>query len=239
MPTIEVEEKGCRYCSLCHDVCPTQVFDLDAAASLARAARQADCIGCLSCEYICPSRCLRVTDVARQLPYHRIEEDASIVAKFLQREPVTFSLTEAEMEEALVDVGIRLSALGASVTETMGRGQKAVGRKAGQLAAAHLPEMYEGRTVQEVLDRLQRRFRGSFDFAVEATADGTAIDLRFDHCALGRVVRSQGAEEGQAVLCILFHEYWAGLLGQFTSRTYALEPGGGTDVCSMKLRARN
>src|SRR5512147_2908874 len=166
MPQISIDRSGCRSCSLCHDVCPTKVFDLD-DQSIAVPARPAHCIGCTSCESACPSRCLEVTDVDRQRPFYRIEENVAFVAKFLRRRPVQDQLSTESWQLALRDVATRLTGLADSITETMGRGQKAVGRKAGRLAAEHMPEMYEGRSTTDVLDRLQRRFRGAFDYSYE------------------------------------------------------------------------
>jgi NAD-dependent dihydropyrimidine dehydrogenase PreA subunit len=239
MPTVTIEQQGCRYCSLCHDICPTDVFDMDEAAGLAVATRPQDCIGCTSCEYICPSRCLTVGDSPRQRPFHRIEENASIVAKFLQRSPVSSALSSSDLDEALRDVAVRLGALGDSVTETMGRGNKAVGRRSGKLSAVHLPEMYEGRNLDEILTRLQRRFAGSFAFRAEVADRESRIGIHFDNCALARVVESSGQQPGQAVLCTLFHEFWAGLLSEFTQRQYALEAPNGEPVCSLRLKQRD
>jgi NAD-dependent dihydropyrimidine dehydrogenase PreA subunit/predicted hydrocarbon binding protein len=239
MPTVTIEQQGCRYCSLCHDICPTDVFDMDEAAGLAVATRPQDCIGCTSCEYICPSRCLSVGDCQRQRPFHRIEENANIVARFLQQTPVTSALSDADLAEALQDVAVRLSALGDSVTDTMGRGNKAVGRRAGKLSAAHLPEMYEGRNLNETLKRLQHRFKGSFAFAAEVSEEESRIGIHFDNCALARVVTAHGQEPGRAVLCTLFHGFWAGLLSEFTHRQYALEAPNGGPVCSLRLTQRD
>ena len=239
MPTITIENRGCRYCSLCHDVCPTKVFDLDEAQALAVVARESDCIGCLSCEYICPSRCLSVADIDRQRPFHRVDADASFVARFLQHTPVTSALSPADVAEALTDVAVRLGALADSVTETMGRGQRAVGRRAGKLAAAHLPEMYEGRNLEEILARLHHRFRASFTFRAETRENGASIAVHFDKCALEPVVSKLGQPIGKAVLCTLFHEYWAGILSEFAGQQYALDAPNGGSACSLQLRLRD
>lgn len=239
MPAIAIEEKGCRFCSLCHDVCPTNVFSLDDRAAVARVSKPEDCIGCTSCEYICPSRCLRVTDVQRQRPFYRVEENAAIVARFLQQEPVSSALGTDDLVEALRDVAVRLVALGDSVTETMGRGQKVVGRKAGQLAAVHLPDLYEGVGLEAVLARMRARFQGSFDFDAEVAPSGDEVAIRFQHCALASVAEQAGQRVGGAVLCTVFHEYWAGLVGELTGRTYSPEPMDGAGPCSMRLRVRS
>jgi len=238
MPTIAIDVKGCRYCSLCKEICPTDVFDLDADAGVARAARAGDCIGCTSCEYVCPSRCLSVDDVIRQRPFHRIEEDAGLVARFLQRAPVTTALSSDDVGEALRDVGFRLGALGDSVVETMGRGLRAVGRRSGKLASEHLPEMYEGRDLDDVLCRLQRRFAGGFSFRATATPGGESVAVDFEACALEPLVRARGQQPGEAVLCVLFHEYWAGLLSEFGGKSYAVEAGDPGRACALRFVVR-
>ncbi|MEI7893358.1 MAG: 4Fe-4S dicluster domain-containing protein [Myxococcales bacterium] len=235
MATVVVEGAGCRECRLCIEICPTKVFDQSAAGQV-QVARGADCIGCSSCQYICPSRCIKVSDVAVQRPFFRIEENASLVRRLLQKEPVLSCLTEADLNEALRDVAVRLLALADSVTETMGRGQRAVGRKAGSLAALHLPEMYEGVGVQEVLDRMRRRFVGAFDF--EATIEGSDVTMVFPHCAMHAVVEGAGGKVGDHVLCQLFHEYWAGLVGAFTHKNFAVQMLATGSSCTMQLTPR-
>ncbi len=234
MPKVKIEDRGCRGCTLCVDLCPVQVFEFDAKDNLATVTRQDDCIGCLSCFYACPAQCVEVSDVELMRPFHRIEENVALVERFLQAKSATKSLTPEDCEEAHRDVAARLAALAGAVTETMGRGQKAVGRKAGALAAAHLPEMYEGKGLEEVLKRMQERFRSSFDF--EYALSGTAVQLTFKPCGLFRVVSEATKEKvGEAVLCQLFHEYWAGLLGSFCDARYKYEVPQVGASCVMKL----
>jgi 2-oxoglutarate ferredoxin oxidoreductase subunit delta len=238
MPQVMIDEKGCRDCSLCVEVCPTEVLVRNEARQLAEVARTEDCIGCTSCVYICPSRCLSVTDFVGQRPFHRIEANRALVSRFLQQKPASTELGEADYQEALGDVRVRLKALGDAVTETMGRGQKAVGRSAGAQAAAHLPEMYEESELRDVLERLRRRFADSFEFEATIEGDERQITLRFPACAFRQAVTSQGDQVGKAVLCDLFHEYWAGLLGAFTSRSFAVTMLDTERECTMRLAVR-
>lgn len=237
MPTLTIEPSGCRSCSLCLDVCPTQVFDLS-AQEMAVATRPEDCIGCTSCETICPSRCISVGEVLRQRPFYRIETNSSLVAKLLCREPQGSALSPSDWESALTDVAVRLQSLAGSVTETMGRGQKVVGRKAGQLSAAHLPEMYEGTSLEDVFVRLQGRFAGAFDFLYQVEQGGH-LTIRFQHCALQRLTADSESTLGNHVLCTLFHEFWAGLISAFANRIFTVEEGETDSPCNLRLRARD
>lgn len=238
MPKVAIDPAGCRACSLCIDICPTDVFEMNQQTEVAEVKTEDDCIGCTSCHYLCPSRCLTVTEHGNQRPFFRIEQNRQLIEKFLQQKTAEAELTAEDWQEALKDVSVRLTALGQSVTETMGRGQKAVGRKAGQLAAAHLPEMYEGRSVEDVIARLRKRFVHSFDFDATVGDSGSEITIQFSKCALHRVVKEAGDEVGTSLLCGLFHEYWAGLLGTFTNNSYKIEMKEAGTQCTMNLISR-
>jgi len=238
MPTITIEQSGCRACNLCVEICPTEVFEMDASDDFAKVVRQDDCIGCTSCMYLCPSRCLTVTEYKPQRPFYRLEENTALVSKFLQRKTLGEELTDADYEEALRDVSKRLSALSDSMVDTMGRGQKALGRQSGGIAAVHLPEIYECATLEEILDRLQLRFRHSFAFEPQIIDGGDQIVFKFGHCALKTVVSESGQKQGDGALCIVFHEYLAGLLGAFTKRQYMIELLNAGSACELKFEAR-
>lgn len=236
MPTLQIETKGCRACALCIDVCPTKVFELD-SSQVAQACRPADCIGCCSCEYICPSRCLSVTEVSRQLPFYQLDHANHLVSRFLQQQPAHSQVAAPDIEWALADVKTRLRALGDSATETMGRGLKVVGRTAGTLAAAHLPDLYEETTIQAVLERLQVRFAGSFPFTFEIAADGS-VKFAFANCAIKSIVSEGETALGSDALCVLFHEYWAGLIGEFCKRKFIVEANRNDNPCNFSITAK-
>jgi len=238
MPTVHIEEAGCRDCGLCVEICATKVFEEEAAKKLAKVVRQDDCIGCTSCVYLCPSRCVSVADAKLQRPFHRVETDATLVSHFLQQVPATLQLTAADYAEALADTHVRIKALAAALREIMGRGQRAVGRSAGNLAAGHMPEMYETSEMADLLAGLRRRFAHAFDFDAKVEADG-AVTLTFAGCALHKVVTSQGEVVGSANLCELFHEYFAGLMSAFSGKSYAIATLGTVGQCTMKFQIRS
>ena len=55
MLEMTINEKACRGCQLCLDVCPTECFAYDEETKKVAVAVVENCIGCLSCAYICPS----------------------------------------------------------------------------------------------------------------------------------------------------------------------------------------
>ena len=132
MPNITIDQSGCRACNLCVEICPTDVLEMDSSQDYAIVKTVDACIGCTSCMYLCPSRCLEVTDFDEQRPFYRIEENRELISKFLQKKPAENELTDADYTEALDDVSTRLSALAQTMVETLGRGQKALGRQSGQ-----------------------------------------------------------------------------------------------------------
>jgi NAD-dependent dihydropyrimidine dehydrogenase PreA subunit len=238
MPTVHIEEAGCRDCGLCVDICPTKVFEEETGRGLAKVTRPEDCIGCTSCVYLCPSHCVSVTDAKLQRPFYRIETDAALVSRFLQQVPATQQLAAADYAEALADTHVRLKALGDALKEIMGRGHKAVGRSAGTLAAAHMPEMYETTQLTDLLAGLRRRFAHAFDFDAKVESDG-AVTLTFPTCAVHKVVTSQGEVVGSANLCELFHEYFAGLMSAFSGKSYSVATLGTVGQCTMKFQIRS
>lgn len=50
----------CTGCGICHDICPTDVFDRVPETSLPLIARQRDCQTCFMCELYCPADALYV-----------------------------------------------------------------------------------------------------------------------------------------------------------------------------------
>jgi NAD-dependent dihydropyrimidine dehydrogenase PreA subunit len=239
MPTVHIEEAGCRDCGLCVEICPTDVFETDAGKQLAKVVRQDDCIACTSCVYLCPSRCLSVTSDKAQRPFYRLESNAALISRFLQQSPPSQQLTQADYDEALKDTHVRLKALSDALKEIMGRGQRAVGRSAGNLAASHMPEMYETQDFLQLLLAMKRRFAHAFEFEAQIDGDAQAATLTFPACAIHKVVAGQGEVVGSANLCELFHEYFAGLMSAFTGKNYAAITQSTVGQCTVKFQIRS
>lgn len=237
MPKVQLSEKGCRGCTLCVDICPVDVFEFNEEKNLAEVKRPDDCIGCFSCYYDCPSQCIEISDVEVIRPFYRIEKNVALVEQFLQTSPAARSLTAEELDSAYQEVGILLSAFADAITEVLGRGHKSVGRRAGTVAAAHLPEMYEEKKLGELLEAMRERFGASFDFSYTISGD-SGIDLSVAPCGLLQAVRNAGGTPGKSDLCLLFHEYWTGLISTFTGSNYTYEVLETGDKCSLKLQPK-
>jgi 2-oxoglutarate ferredoxin oxidoreductase subunit delta len=234
VPIVEIEEKGCRGCTICVDKCPVSVFEMtETDPVVAKVVRTEECMGCHSCVYLCPSQCITITGVALQRPFHRIEKNVAFVERFLQITSATASLTEEDWEEADRDVSMTLMSLSKAIVTLMGRGTRAIGRKSGSIAASHLPEIYEEKDLDGVLKRLQERFRHCFDF--EYHVDGSDIELAFAPCALQQVVDDAGEKAGDSVVCQLFHDYLAGLIGAYTGVNYVFKVSQAGPACVMRL----
>jgi len=237
MATVKIEERGCRGCTLCVDLCPVEVFEVKESEPVASVVHEDRCIGCLSCHYACPSQCIEVGDFLELRPFHRIEGHEALIRRFLQAQPLADTLSEADLEEAASDVAARLLALSETVVETIGKGYRAVGRRAGAVAAEHMPEMYEEAGLESVLAAMQKRFAHAFTF--DFALDGARATLTFQPCGLCSVVEGAGEKVGEAVLCHLFHDYWAGLLSAFVGGRYTCVVPVAGSVCKMELTPSN
>ncbi|OAD20033.1 methyl viologen-reducing hydrogenase-associated ferredoxin [Candidatus Thiomargarita nelsonii] len=242
MPTVEIinDEKNCRGCSMCVDECPVKVFDRvnnpKTGHKMAKVSRSDDCMGCFSCYYLCPSQCIKISDVDMQRPFYRIDENISLVKRFLGVDTTSKDLVEADWEEAYKDVSMTLVSLSKAIKFNMGRGIRKLGDRAGKLAASHIPEVFEERELADRLKRLQQRFRHSFDFEFEIQ-DGN-INFTFAPCSLFRIVENETTEKpGNALLCQLFHDFWAGLIGAYSGVNYrhVAIPCSRKEVCVVFL----
>lgn len=83
MLEMTIHEKACRGCQLCLDVCPTDCFTFDEANQKAVVAKVANCIGCLSCGFICPSTAITHTNHHEVKNFYRNIEFSQRMEKFL------------------------------------------------------------------------------------------------------------------------------------------------------------
>jgi 2-oxoglutarate ferredoxin oxidoreductase subunit delta len=222
MPKVEIIEKGCRGCAMCINRCPVKVFERTEKSKpgqfMATVSQAENCMGCFACYYICPSQCIKVSEVDIQRPFYRVDENISLVKRFLDVDVTSQDLTLADWQEAYQDVSMTLISLAKAIESAMGRGTGAVGKLAGKLAAPHIPEVFEKQGLSARLEQLQKRFRHSFDFNFEI--EGEIIIFTFSPCGLFHVLENAGEKVGEATLCSLFHQFWAGLIGVYSDKNY-------------------
>jgi len=237
MTTVTIEDKGCRGCSLCVDECPVTVFEAKPrpeGGQSAQVARSEDCVGCFACYHLCPSQCIKISDVELQRPFYRVAENVKFVDRFLQVGTTTASLQASDWEEAYRDVSTTLVALADAISENVGRAVAAVGIQAGKVAASHFPEIYEERDLDGVLRRLQERFQDCFSFQYELHEED--IHFTFTNCVLNQVVQQETREKvGDALLCRLFHDYLAGLAAAYSGGRYRYEGPEAGARCQVRF----
>ena len=224
MPKVEIKTNGCRGCSMCVDRCPVDVFDqIESPVTgnlIATVVRSEDCMGCFACYYLCPSQCINISEVEIQRPFYRFDENIPFAERFLGIGTTAQALTEDEWEEAYQDVSMTLVSLARAIESIVGRGIGAVGRQAGVAAAQHIPEVFEETGLTKRLERLQQRFRHSFDFEFQIQ-NNEEIQFTFMPCSLFQIVEDKTPEKiGEAALCRLFHEFLAGLIGAYSGTRY-------------------
>lgn len=83
MLEMTINDKACRGCQLCLDVCPTECFSFDANSGKARVAILENCIGCLSCAFICPSGAINHRNLHEVKNFYRNIEFSRRMEKFL------------------------------------------------------------------------------------------------------------------------------------------------------------
>ena len=142
-------------------------------------------------------------------------------------EPVTMTLRPAPPDTGVVFVnrnGHAGASLAASVDHLVPT----------ELCTAISGNGFQVKTIEHVLAGKVKDFAvGPFDF--DFTTSGGSAALTFHPCGLCRVVGSLGEKPGEAVLCHLFHVYWAGLVSAFLGGRYRCEVPSAGEVCRMEL----
>jgi len=237
MSRVEIErETACRGCRACIDKCPVQVFERginSCGDPIAKVMRPEACLGCFTCYYQCPSQCIRINNVERQRPFYRVDENVGFVRNFVQLEPLAEELTEADWEQAYRDVTMTLLALAKSIENIFGFGTAAIAFQSGMLASPHFPELHEVTALEERLQRLQQRLRHSFDFHFQLREKN--VEFIFAPCGIYPIVIASGEKVGDAILCRLFHDYWAGLVGNLADIEYRFKLQKSGTTCHLDL----
>lgn len=83
MLEMTINDKACRGCQLCLDVCPTECFSFDTNTGKAGVAIIENCIACLSCAFICPSGAINHKNIHEVKNFYRNIEFSRRMEKFL------------------------------------------------------------------------------------------------------------------------------------------------------------
>lgn len=83
MLEMTINDKACRGCQLCLDVCPTSCFSYDPETRKAAVAIVENCIGCLTCAFICPSGAISHSNYHAVKNFYRNIEFSRRMEKFL------------------------------------------------------------------------------------------------------------------------------------------------------------
>lgn len=60
IPTVNIDSDKCTGCSTCEELCPMNVFVMNANSKKAEVSNEKTCIGCRACESQCPEHCITI-----------------------------------------------------------------------------------------------------------------------------------------------------------------------------------
>lgn len=236
MIQIAIDDAACVSCTLCEEVCPTDVFTMNESSGIPEVERPGECFGCLSCSEICPPQCITHSDlVMAQDHYH--DEYALHLAHRLgadMRNRVEAPEDEAARTAALEDLGVRLRAVSEVFTRTLGGSLPAVGTMAGRTLAKHLPRYRDAQNLDEALGMAQRQFAPAWEMTPKR--DGDRLEVTVGRCFVREVCARESLDLG-GPLCILFYNYLAGYVGRRGHTRLKLEDADrGTPTCTYTIK---
>ncbi len=83
MLEMTINDKACRGCRLCVDICPTECFSFDQQTAKAQVAVAENCIACLSCAFLCPSGAISHRNHHEVKNFYRNIEFSQRMGRFL------------------------------------------------------------------------------------------------------------------------------------------------------------
>jgi ferredoxin len=214
MIQISVDDKACVSCSLCAEICPTDVFAFDEAKGVPEVVKPDECFGCLSCSEICPPHCITHEGVKTSENYYHDPYAVRLAGRLAADlgEPSWKSLDSTEgRAKALTDLGVRLRSVAEVFKQTVGSSLPAVGTMAGRTLARHLPRYRAPQNLGEAIDLAILQFAPAWE--MDATLEGDQLEVTVNRCFVRELCQQQGLELG-GELCVLFYNYLAGYLGK-------------------------
>jgi ferredoxin len=213
MIQITVDDKACVSCSLCAEICPTDVFVWDEAKGVPEVARPGECFGCLSCSEICPPHCISHEGVQLAESHYHDPYALHLASRLASDIGGRFNVPtdEASQRQAAVDLGVRLRSVAEVFKRTLGGSLPAVGTMAGRTLARHLPRYREPAGLDEALELAKAQFAPAWE--LETSRSGDDLTVTVGRCFVREVCERQRLELG-GEMCVLFYNYLAGYLGR-------------------------
>jgi len=236
MIQIAIDEKACVSCTLCEEVCPTDVFRFDHDRGVPEVVRPAECFGCLSCSEICPSRCISHDGVERSEAHYHDPYALHLAARLGTAESTVYSIPDDEVSraKALEDLGVRLRSVAEVFRRTLGGSLPAVGTMAGRTLARHLPRYREPKGLEDALSLAMTQFAPSW--GLSPTLEGDDLTISIGRCAVRDVCRREGLELGEE-MCVLFYNYLAGYVGRMGKvRLKLADAERGWEGCTYRVK---
>ena len=231
MIEIAVDEKACVSCSLCAEVCPTDVFVWDEDNGVPKVDRPGECFGCLSCSEICPPHCITHEGVELAESHYHDPYALRLASRLAADVSGRFNVPSdaASQNQAAADLGVRLRSVAEVFKRTLGGSLPAVGTMAGRTLARHLPRYREPRGLDEALVLAKKQFAPAWEF--ETIRDGEELTINVDRCFVRETCEREGQEIGSE-MCVLFYNYLAGYLGRMGKvRLRLMNADRGAECC--------
>ena len=235
MIEITVDEKACVSCSLCAEICPTDVFVWDEGQGLPQVDKPAECFGCLSCSEICPPHCIGHDGIAlAESHYH--DPYALRLARRLAADVSDRFHVPSDKESranAAADLGVRLRSVAEVFKRTLGGYIPSVGTMAGRTLARHLPRYREPSGLDEAIALAETQFAPAWEFST--VRDGDALTINVDRCFVRETCEREGLELGSE-MCVLFYNYLAGYVGRMGKVRLRLMDAERGPKCCYKVK---
>jgi NAD-dependent dihydropyrimidine dehydrogenase PreA subunit len=236
MIEIAIDDKACVSCSLCAEICPTDVLTFSAESGLPEVTRPGECFGCLSCSEICPSACIEHRELILSQCFHHDPYALRLGTRLGSDIEHRFNVPEDDKsrDQALADLSIRLLSIAEVFKRTLGSSLPAVGTMAGRTLARHLPRHRSPGSLEEVLALATRQFAPAWN--LQTVVDGERLMIAVRDCLVREVCQERGIDLG-GELCTLFYSYLSGYIAAMARvrlRKAKAEPGD--ERCGYEIR---
>jgi len=143
------------------------------------------------------------------------------------------SLTEKDYDKAFSEVSFILDVLTKTIGQVVGQATTSVAVSSGKHMAKKLPvNLPVPPPMDQVMDVLVERLSAGFD--IEYTTDDTKIQMKVGRCAIRDVCDNRGLEVG-GELCVMLHNFWAGMIAELRSRPIRCNDFSAGKACSIGM----